>query len=43
MSVTVTGAVGDITLGALADRMFTALGGEEQPEDDHEAGDLDLF
>jgi len=43
MSVTVQGAIGDITLGALADRMFTALGGEEPEENDHEAGDLDLF
>lgn len=37
-------ALGDITLGALADRMFSALGGEEKGlNDGDEAGDLDLF
>lgn len=37
-------ALADITLGDLADRMRTALGGEEEMADDRaEAGDLDLF
>ena len=37
-------ALADITLGALADRMFTAFGGEEAGfEDQTDAGDLDLF
>ncbi|CAN5895413.1 hypothetical protein BH11PSE1_BH11PSE1_07160 [soil metagenome] len=36
--------LGDMTLGALADRMFSALGGEEKGlNDGDEAGDLDLF
>ncbi len=40
----VCGAIGDMTLGALADRMSTALGGEEKGLDDGAgAGDLDLF
>lgn len=43
MMVAVEGALGDITLGALADRMKTALGGEDGVDDDHDAGDLDLF
>ncbi len=43
-SAPVGGALGDITLGALADRMSAALGGEEKGVNDHdEAGDLDLF
>jgi hypothetical protein len=43
-SATVQTALGDITLGALADRMRTALGGEEKGINDRdEAGDLDLF
>jgi hypothetical protein len=37
-------ALGDITLGALADRMSSALGGAERGiNDGDEAGDLDLF
>jgi hypothetical protein len=37
-------ALGDITLGSLADRMLAALGGQEKGINDHEqAGDLDLF
>jgi hypothetical protein len=37
-------ALGHITLGALADRMCTALGGVERGIDDGaDAGDLDLF
>jgi hypothetical protein len=37
-------ALGDITLGALADRMSTAFGGEERGINEREeAGDLDLF
>ena len=37
-------ALGEMTLGALADRMFSALGGEEKGiNDGDEAGDLDLF
>jgi hypothetical protein len=37
-------ALGHITLGALADRMCTALGGEERGIDQGDgAGDLDLF
>ncbi|MDB5430399.1 MAG: hypothetical protein JWP35_1515 [Caulobacter sp.] len=40
----VTTALGDITLGDLADRMTTAFGGaEETPDDRTEAGALDLF
>jgi hypothetical protein len=37
----VQGALGDITLGALADRMATAFGAEEKPGDDSD--ELDLF
>ncbi len=37
-------ALGDITLGALADRMSTALGGAEKGLNDGDgAGDFDLF
>ena len=37
-------ALSGITLGALADRMTTALGGEEKGINDREsAGDVDLF
>jgi hypothetical protein len=37
-------AIGDITLGALADRMASALGAEEKGVNDGDgAGDLDLF
>lgn len=37
-------AVADVSLGALADRMRSALGGEEQGLDDrHNAGNVDLF
>ncbi len=37
-------ALGEITLGALADRMSTALGGEEKGINDRDGeGDLDLF
>lgn len=43
MMVAVHGALGDITLGALADRMSASLGGEEGEDSDHDAGDLDLF
>lgn len=40
----VTTALGDITLGDLADRMTTAFGGVEEAADDRtEAGALDLF
>jgi hypothetical protein len=40
----VTAALAEITLGALAERMFTAFGGEEEVADDEaDAGDLDLF
>lgn len=43
-SALVSGALADITLGALADRMSTALGGEERGINEREeAGDLDLF
>jgi hypothetical protein len=44
MSASVGGALGDITLGALADRMCVALGGKERGVNERdEAGDLDLF
>jgi hypothetical protein len=44
LTAPVQDALGDITLGALADRMFSALGGEEKGlNDGDEAGDLDLF
>lgn len=36
-------ALGDVALGALAERMFTAFGGEEQPDAGGGAGDVDLF
>lgn len=37
-------ALGDVTLGALAERMFTAFGGEEQADEAPCAsGDFDLF
>ncbi len=37
-------ALAEITLGALAERMFTAFGGEEKAvRDEADAGDLDLF
>jgi len=40
----VTRALADITLGALADRMFTAFGGEETVIDNPtDSGDVDLF
>jgi len=42
--VGVSEALSEITLGALADRMTTAFGGEEETADDEsDAGDLDLF
>lgn len=42
--VAVSAGLAEITLGALADRMFTAFGGEEDSADDAaDAGDLDLF
>ncbi|MGR4867148.1 hypothetical protein [Caulobacter sp. LARHSG274] len=44
VSASVDRALSDITLGALADRMCSALGGEEKDINDREeAGDLDLF
>lgn len=44
LMASVQDALGMMTLGALADRMFTALGGEEKGVNDgDEAGDLDLF
>ena len=41
----VSAGLAEITLGALADRMFTAFGGEEDEtgEGTADAGDLDLF
>ena len=41
----VSAALAEITLGALADRMFTAFGGKEDEtaDDAADAGDLDLF
>ena len=40
----VDGALGGITLGALADRMTVALGGDEKGINEREAaGDVDLF
>lgn len=44
VSAKVDGALGDITLGALADRMCVAFGGKERGINEREdAGDLDLF
>ena len=44
VSASVDRALGDITLGALADRMCSALGGQDKDINDREeAGDLDLF
>lgn len=44
MNAPVDEALRDITLGALADRMITALGGEGRDINDGDgAGDLDLF
>ena len=43
-SVAVDDAIRDMTLGALADRMLAALGGDEKGVNEREnAGDLDLF
>ena len=42
-SAPVARAIADITLGVLADRMFTAFGGEEGGEGVTDPGDLDLF
>jgi len=39
----VTRALAEITLGDLADRMFTSFGGEELAREQSDAGDLDLF
>lgn len=40
----VSGALAEVTLGALADRLFTAFGGEESFVDElADPGDLDLF
>jgi hypothetical protein len=36
-------ALADVTLGALADRMFTAFGGEEAAVELPDSGDVDLF
>ena len=42
--IPVQGALDDITLGALTDRMTTAFGGQEKGiNDGDDAGDLDLF
>lgn len=42
--IPVSAALSEITLGALADRMATAFGGEEEADSDEaDAGDLDLF
>jgi hypothetical protein len=44
VSASVDTALGDITLGALADRMSVAFGGNERGiYDGEDAGDLDLF
>ncbi len=44
VSAKVDGALGDITLGALADRMSVAFGGKDRGINEREdAGDLDLF
>lgn len=43
VSAPVTAALSQITLGALAERMFSALGGEETNDDGVDPGDLDLF
>jgi hypothetical protein len=44
VSAPVQAALGEITLGALADRMSTALGGENRGVEDRDgAGDFDLF
>lgn len=44
VSAPVGAAIEEMTLSALADRMFTALGGEEKGVNDfHDAGDFDLF
>jgi hypothetical protein len=43
MTASVHGALGEITLGALADRMSTSLGGDPGEDSDHDAGDFDLF
>jgi hypothetical protein len=42
-AVPVDGALAEITLGALADRLRTSLGGEELAADDESDGDCDLF
>jgi hypothetical protein len=43
MVATVHGALGEITLGALADRMRESLGGAEGEDSGHDAGDFDFF
>jgi hypothetical protein len=44
VSAPVNHALGDMTLGALADRMSTAFGGKDRGINEREdAGDLDLF
>lgn len=42
-SAPVAKALAQVTLGALGERMFTALGGEETDDDRSDPGDLDLF
>ncbi|HEX4179636.1 MAG TPA: hypothetical protein VHY32_02485 [Caulobacteraceae bacterium] len=44
VSTPVSRALADVTLGALANRLFTAFGGEEEVVRDlPDAGDVDLF
>jgi len=39
----VGGAISEITLGALAERMVASLGGDADDTDDADTGDVDLF
>ncbi|TAJ73662.1 MAG: hypothetical protein EPO51_04070 [Phenylobacterium sp.] len=43
VTVPVLGAISEVTLGALAERMTAGLGGDDGEGDDATAGDLDLF
>lgn len=42
-TVAVGGALSEVTLGALVERMTAGLGGEADDANDADAGDLDLF
>jgi len=43
LTVPVAGAMSEVTLGALVERMTAGLGGDDGGEEDADPGDLDLF